>query len=81
MHLRFVQASLLGHSLLLIHSGLQFGGEPKNSGKQEHEGELFETLHSEFGPQGDGRQGFPVSSGRSLAKRTITIVPFVKLNS
>lgn len=53
-----MHAKLLGHSLLLIHSGLQFGGAPVNSGKQEQDGESPITLHCELGPQGDGWQGF-----------------------
>ena len=58
LHLWLIQANWLGHSPLLTHSGLQFGGLPMNSGKQEHEGESFATWHCAFGPQGDGWQGF-----------------------
>lgn len=57
LHFWLMQAKLLEHSLLLIHSGLQFGGAPINSGKQEQDGESPETLHCELGPQGDGWQG------------------------
>lgn len=49
-----MQARWLGHSLLLTHSGLQFGGDPINPSRQEHDGESPISLHSEFGPQGDG---------------------------
>lgn len=45
---------LLGHSLLLTHSGLQLGGAPMNSGEQEQEGASLTTLHSELGPHGEG---------------------------
>lgn len=41
-----------------MHSGRQFGGIPKKSGKQEHEGLAPESLHCELGPQGDGMHGF-----------------------
>lgn len=53
-----MQAKLKEHSLLLTHSGLQFGGELINPGKQEHEGDSPDILHCELGPHGDGRQGF-----------------------
>lgn len=67
LHFWLMHAKLLGHSLLLIHSGLQLGGEPVNSGKQEHDGELLITWHCAFGPQGDGSQGF-CCGGTSNAK-------------
>lgn len=62
------QAKLYKHSLLVIHSGLQFGGDPINWGRQEHDGDSPCTLHCEFGPQGDGTQGLPTYCGRSAAK-------------
>jgi hypothetical protein len=40
-----MQAKLNEHSLLVTHSGRQFGGEPVNSGKQEQEGESPTALH------------------------------------
>lgn len=58
-----MQAKLDVHSLLLTHSGLQFGGVPKNSGKQEHEGDSLITLHSALGPQGLGWHGFEGTTG------------------
>jgi len=67
LHFMFMQDKWIGHSLLLTHSGLQFGGEPINSGKQEHDGDSPCTLHWEFGPQGDGIQGFPTGWGISAA--------------
>lgn len=67
LHFILIQAKLIWHSLLLIHSGLQFGGEPMNSAKQEHDGDWPWTLHWEFGPQGDGTQGFPIGRGVSAA--------------
>lgn len=42
----------------MVHSGLQLGGVPTYVGKHEHEGELPISLHCEYGPQGDGMQGF-----------------------
>lgn len=53
-----MQARLLAHSELEIHSGRQLGGEPINPGKQEQDGESPIALHSEFAPQGEGWQGF-----------------------
>lgn len=49
-----MQAKLFEHSLLVKHSGLQFGGVPKNSGKHEHDGELLISLQIAFGPHGEG---------------------------
>lgn len=49
-----MQAKFEAHSLLLEHSGLQFGGTPIYRGRQEQDGEVPETLHCEFGPHGDG---------------------------
>jgi hypothetical protein len=43
---------------LLTHSGRQSGGEPKKSGRQEHEGLSPDTTHTALGPHGDGTQGF-----------------------
>lgn len=58
-----MQAKLLLHSLLLIHSGLQFGGEPINSRRQEQDGEAPFTLHTALGPQGEGLHGFMGTGG------------------
>lgn len=44
-HFCFMQARWEAHSLLLTHSGLQFGGDPINSGKHVQEGESFTTRH------------------------------------
>lgn len=52
-----MHANLSAHSLLLIHSGLQFGGDPIYSGKHEQDGNSLITLQIAFCPQGDGRQG------------------------
>jgi len=58
LHFIFLHAKWYGHSPLLMHSGLQFGGEPIKSGKQEHDGCCPFTWHCEFGPHGDGTHGF-----------------------
>lgn len=67
LHFILIQAKLYGHSLLVMHSGLQFGGDPMNCGRQEHAGDSPWTLHCEFGPHGDGTQGFPTYCGTSAA--------------
>lgn len=45
LHLRLIHAKLAEQSLFVIHSGRQFGGDPINSGKQEHDGESPTALH------------------------------------
>lgn len=60
-----MQANWLGHSELLTHSGLQFGGEPMKPKRQEHDGESPDTRHSAFGPHGDGWHGFAGTTGSS----------------
>lgn len=47
----------------MIHSGLQLGGKPVKDGKQEQDGVLPCTLHSEFGPHGDGMHGLVGGAG------------------
>lgn len=58
-----MHAKSLGHSLLLMHSGLHAGGLPTNSGKQVQTGAPLASLQSAFGPQGDGWQGFTGGGG------------------
>lgn len=60
IHFCLIQAKLLGHSELIEHSGRQFGGFPKYSGKQEQEGVPPTSRHWEFGPHGEGTQGFTI---------------------
>lgn len=61
-----MQARLLGHSEFETHSGRQCGAEPTKPGKHEQDGDPPISLHSAFGPHGEGWQGyFGVSSGRS----------------
>lgn len=47
LHFWLIHARWLEHSLLLTHSGLQFGGVPTYSGRQEQEGVSPDTLHCE----------------------------------
>ena len=70
-HFWFIQANRLGHSMLLIHSGLQFGGLPVYSGKQEHNGDSLTILHWAFEPQGDGWQGFTFGSISLVTKKWV----------
>lgn len=53
-----MQALVKAHSELTVHSGLQPGGLPIYSGKQEHTACPLTSLHWLFGPQGDGLHGF-----------------------
>lgn len=64
------------HSLLLIHSGLQFGGELIKLGRQEQEAWSLTSLHSEFGPHGDGWHGFITTGSSSKMKFKINWVKF-----
>lgn len=63
LHFWLIHANRLEHSELLIHSGRQFGGDPMNSGKQEHDGFSLITSHFAFGPHGDGKHGLIGISG------------------
>lgn len=71
LHFWLIHARWLEQSLLLLHSGLQFGGIPMNSLRQEQEGLLFSTRHWAFGPQGDGWQGSVGGTDGSRAERKI----------
>ena len=68
LHLLFIQAKWLGHSLLLEHSGRQFGGDPTYSAIQEHDGASLIAWQIEYGPQGEGKQGFICGGISSAAK-------------
>lgn len=50
----------------MTHSGLQFGGRPMKFGRQEQAGTFPSTLQCEWGPQGDGIQGFCCSTAVSV---------------
>lgn len=57
MHFSRIQAKLLGHSVLIVHSGRHCGGKPTYPTKQEQEGAFPMFLHCEKGPHGVGTQG------------------------
>lgn len=67
LHFIFIQAKWYEQSLLLTHSGRQFGGDPIYSGKHEHDGDVPCTWHCEYGPQGEGIQGFWMGSSSIIA--------------
>lgn len=80
LHFLFIHAKCEGHSLLLIHSGLQYGGEPRNSGRHEHVGVSPATRHSAFAPQGDGTQGFVCRTGSGANRKKRIVVKSLELN-
>lgn len=53
-----------------MHSGLQPGGDPINSGKQEQTAWLLTSRHRLFGPHGFGAQGF-LTSGGTITKAVL----------
>jgi len=53
-----------GHSELITHSGLQFGGLPVYWGRQLHDGTPWLSWHCEYGPQGVGIHGLIYSVGK-----------------
>lgn len=63
-HLLFMQALLDGHSLFIVHSGLQLGGVPIKFDWQLQTAWPFDSLQILLGPHGDGTHGagFTVSS-------------------
>lgn len=73
LHFWLIHAWLVGHSLLLMHSGRQFGGEFTKFGKQEHEGESLMTWHCAFGPQGDGWHGL-IFTGSWAVKKVNSLI-------
>lgn len=81
-HFKLTQAKFFGQSGLVTHSGLQLGGLPRYDGRQEHfDVPIDVTSHREFGPQGDGTQGFcgtvMLTCGRTTVK-TCVLVRFTK---
>lgn len=48
-----------------MHSGLQYGGDPINPLTHEQDGDPELSLHTEFGPHGEGVQGFTGSGVKS----------------
>lgn len=63
-----MHARILAQSECIEHSGRQFGGLPTKVGRHEHDGVFPISRHSEFGPHGDGIQGF-ISGGGGSSKR------------
>ena len=64
-----MQALSDGQSEFIKHSGLQLGGDPVISGRQEHlQSPLIVCGGYEFGPQGFGSQGSRSSITGSIAK-------------
>lgn len=65
------QACWLGQSALSTHSGLQLGGAPMWSGRQEQAGTPPTSWHSELGPHGDGTQEGGLSVGASTGATAV----------
>lgn len=64
-HFLFMQAILNAHSVLLVHSGRQFGGNPMKSGKHLQSALSPFSTHCELGPHGDGKHGLIFSGGEA----------------
>lgn len=64
LHFRLMQALFAGQSEFTAHSGRHAGGAPKNPGRQTQAARSPTTLHSLFGPHGDGSQGLNVSENK-----------------
>lgn len=56
-HLLLIQDFSKLHSLLVIHSGRQYGGFPIKPLKQVQDDVSPTSRHKAFGPHGDGMQG------------------------
>lgn len=76
-HFPSIQAKLLGHSELIKHFCIHFGGWPVYPSWQEHDGVPPIFSHWEYKPQGDGKHG-PVVAG-SAAGLTGTEIDTFKL--
>lgn len=83
LHFSLMQALLLVHSALIVHSGRQFGGDPIYSDKQEQDGMSLMLLQTEFGPHGDGTQGFfvnvRVGTGSGAIKVSFYFMIFISI--
>lgn len=66
-----MQTISLGHSALITHSGLQFGGLPIYVDMQEQDGVFPCATHWECGPHGEGMQGFAITSWVGWSKRIV----------
>lgn len=67
IHLFLIHVMSPGQSLLVAHSGRQFGGTPMYSGRHLHAGWPSKFLHSELEPHGEGLHGSP----RGISHSTI----------
>lgn len=56
-HFCLMQLFVGSHSELTVHSGRQFGGEPKKSGIQEHDAKPLLFLQTALLPHGFGTHG------------------------
>lgn len=74
LHLWLTQAWLDEHSLLLVHSGLQYGGDPKKFGEHVQDGKSEISLQIEFGPHGDGVQDETSESGAPKINNNVIII-------
>lgn len=57
LHFWLLHASDCAQSELIMHSGLQVGGLPIYSGRQEQTAWLLKSRHWLLGPHGDGEHG------------------------
>lgn len=69
LHFLLIHAIFDRHSVLLVHSGRQLGGAPRNSGKHLHNGLSPFSEHSELGPHGEGKHGFTLMGGVAARKK------------
>ena len=74
-HLLLMQTRLEAHSLWILHSGLQFGGEPMCPGRQEHATKVSWGLHRENGPHGSELHGSTGAGGWVTLSVTKIIKP------
>lgn len=64
------------HSELTVHSGRQLGGDPKNSGIQEHVAWSLLFLQTELLPHGFGMHGF-CGTGSERKKMLVYLVKLI----
>lgn len=62
-HFLLIQARFVAQSVLLVHSGRQFGGDPINSARHLQSALSPFSVHCELGPHGDGWQGLTFNGG------------------
>jgi hypothetical protein len=81
IHLWLLHAWFWGHSELTTHSGLHDGGLPTKLGWQEHTAWPLVTLHTLFGPHGDGSQGLcgGTAAGKEISSFVAIFMWFLNL--